>query len=397
MSRYDLVTPQGTKDLLFEQCSVRRAVQQKMTKKFSDRGFHEVITPGIEFFDVFDTSSRYLPQEIMYKLVDNKGRLLVMRPDNTTPIARLAATRLKNEPMPLRLYYHQNVYRVSPSLKGRSDETIQMGVELIGSGSAKADLEIIGMAASCLREFSPDYRIEIGHSGFFKILSESLPADRRTKRDIQKAIESKNYAALNDLLDSLEASEASAALKQLPRLFGGEEVFPAAAALFHDDRAREILDSLEKLYHNLKALGLGENIMLDLGLANSHDYYTGVIFTGYLQGIGEPVLSGGRYDNLLIEFGADLPAIGFGLDVDSVSKFLMEKDPSGRSRPADMLVHANEGYCIQALGYLSRKIAENNVCEYSCFDSVEDAKSYCKEKGIRELHIVDETTTIMGL
>ena len=133
MKRYDLITPEGTNDLLFEDCAIRRGVEQRIAGIFKSKGYCEVVTPGIEFFDVFNLNSRYFPQESMYKLVDNKGRLLVVRPDSTMPIARVAATRLREVPLPLRMFYSQNVYRNKPVMRGRSDEIKQMGIELIGS------------------------------------------------------------------------------------------------------------------------------------------------------------------------------------------------------------------------------------------------------------------------
>ena len=125
MKRYDLITPEGTRDLLFEECLARRMVENKLTTLFSRFGYSEVVTPGIEFYDLFSGSSRNFQQESMYKLTDSKGRLIVMRPDSTIPIARLASTRLKDAKRPLRLYYNQSIYENNALLKGRSDEVVQ--------------------------------------------------------------------------------------------------------------------------------------------------------------------------------------------------------------------------------------------------------------------------------
>ena len=121
MRNYDLITPEGTKDLLFGECIVRRNIENKLMGLFKSRGYSEMITPGLEFFDVFNLNSPYFPQENLYKLTDTKGRLLVMRPDSTMPIARVVATRLKDAVLPLKLCYDQTVYRTEPALKGRSD------------------------------------------------------------------------------------------------------------------------------------------------------------------------------------------------------------------------------------------------------------------------------------
>ena len=124
MKRYDLITPEGTRDLLFDDCLARRQVENKLSKLFEGFGYSEVVTPGIEFYDMFIGSTRNFQQESLYKLVDSKGRLIVMRPDSTIPIARLAATRLKEAELPLRLYYNQSIYENNALLKGRRDEIV---------------------------------------------------------------------------------------------------------------------------------------------------------------------------------------------------------------------------------------------------------------------------------
>ena len=113
-------TPDGTRDLLFEECIARREAESTLSDLFLQRGFSEVMTPGMEFYDLFEGGGHpVLPVENMYKLTDGNGRLLVMRPDSTMPIARLTAARLKNAPLPLRLYYMQDVYHLNHGMTGR--------------------------------------------------------------------------------------------------------------------------------------------------------------------------------------------------------------------------------------------------------------------------------------
>ena len=129
MKRFNKVTPEGTKDILFEECLARREVSRRLAQVFQMRGYNEVITPGIEYYDVFDAADAAIPQYEMYKSTDNKGRLIVFRPDLTLPIARLTATRLQSMEKPVRLYYNQPVYRNRKDLSGRSDESMQAGVD----------------------------------------------------------------------------------------------------------------------------------------------------------------------------------------------------------------------------------------------------------------------------
>ena len=150
MKTYSKITPEGARDLLFEECRARREVQEKLSRVFGLRGYREVITPGLEYFDVFNLPGTAIPQQEMYKCTDNHGRLIVFRPDSTLPIARMAASRLQGHRKPLRFFYSQTIYRNRPDLSGRSDESAQMGIELMGAGGLRADLEVIALAVEAL-------------------------------------------------------------------------------------------------------------------------------------------------------------------------------------------------------------------------------------------------------
>lgn len=393
MKQYDLITPEGTNDLLFEDCAIRNGIEQRIAGIFSSKGYCEIVTPGIEFFDVFNLRSRYFPQESMYKLVDGKGRLLVVRPDSTMPIARVAATRLREVPLPLRMFYRQNVYRNSPAMRGGSDEIKQMGIELIGSDSRRADLEVITTAievlASCDNE---KFRFEIGDIGFFRELVSKLDTDDASKEEIRSLIEVKNYPALNDLLDSIGNNKITNALKQLPRLFGGVEVFEKAANLFADEKINKILSDLKAIYNDLSALGYDGKITVDLGIVNKMDYYTGVVMKGYLEGCGDEVLSGGRYNHLLAEFGYDVPATGFAVNIDAAAK-LIKRSNTYKAPAADAVVFAENGYEMDGLKYAHKLISEGLTVENSVFCTLEETKKYAADRKIRKVICISDKIT----
>ena len=394
MRYYDKVTPDGTRDLLFGECVSRGEAVSRLTTMFRARGYRQVITPAIEFYDVFGSSAAHFPQENMYKLADTRGRLMVIRPDCTIPIARLVATRLAASPMPLRLYYSENVYRVEHDLRGKRNEVFQTGVELIGSNALRSDLEIVELAASGLSDIGGErFRIELCRIGYFKALIDSLDAPGETKEQIRQCIEQKNYPALGDLLDPFGAARAALALRYLPRLFGGEEVFEKAYALFDENGARESLDYLRSIYDYLRQLGLEGSVIVDLGLVNQIEYYTGIIFRGYFDGIGEPVLSGGRYDNLISDFGAALPAVGFAVNADLASA-VIEKQPP---QTPDILVFSDEAHLPQAVNYI-RSLTDNGlVVESSMFDDYDASADYARRRGIRQLHVVDDDIEVVDL
>ena len=390
MKNYDLITPEGTKDLLFGESVVRRTIEDTLLKLFKSRGYSEIITPGLEFFDVFNMKSRYFPQETLYKLTDSKGRLLVMRPDSTMPIARVVATRLRDAELPLKLCYNQTVYRNESVLKGRSDETVQAGIELIGSEMKMADLEVISAAVDALNAFGLEFSLELGHIGVFKCLVDRLDADEKDKNYIRKLIENKNFPALNDFLDTFGNNSITTALKKLPALFGGEEVFEKAEELIPDENVKRILDELREIYCDIAEIcGNEGNITVDLGLVNKTDYYTGLIIKGYLKGHGEEVISGGRYDKLISDFGYDIPAVGFAVNVNAISK-VIERNGILPTEPApDVIVFAEEG-CEAAAIKQARELREQGfIVENALFNDIESVREYAKEKKISKVVVVD--------
>lgn len=398
MNKNNLLTPEGTKDYLFEEAVLRRTIENKLRDAFYFRGYHEVVTPSIEFLDVFSIADNGMPIEQMYKLVDTKGRLMVLRPDSTMPIARLCATRLKNEQMPLRLYYNQPVFSVNPSLRGRSDEMMQTGIELIGAAaSKKSDIEVLVTAIKAMEALKiENFRIELGHIGLFNSLVTALNLTATEREQIRQLIEDKNYPALNDLLDQLENQQIASIIKMLPRLFGGQEVFAKARRLMSGQQGAEIVDYLESLYQSLSTLGLGEKLTVDLGIVNRTEYYTGIVFKGYVEGYGKDVLSGGRYDSLLKEFGEDLGAIGFAVNVDSAVKALLNHREH-KLVPVDVMVYAEAGYEMEALEYIAKLAEVKMVAEYSLFDTVEQTLCYAKEKGAGRLDIVGQQVKTIEL
>lgn len=387
-------TPLGTKDLLLEESFIRRDIENKLSSLFMRRGFSEVMTPGMEYLDVFLGDDPSLPVETMYKLTDTKGRLLVMRPDSTQPIARLSATRLQNMPMPLRLYYAQDVYRMNVGLTGRADQEFQAGIELIGASGKRADLEVLTLAASALRSIVGDgFRLEIGHVGFFESLMEELNADVQVAQEIRERIEGKNYAALAELLDTLEQTDAVVALRRLPHLFGGKKVLEKAKSLCRTSRSEEALAYLASVYESLCAMGLEEHVIFDLGMLHCNEYYTGLIFRGYLEGSGEIALSGGRYDALLEQYGAAQAATGFAINVDVLMRVLTVRGEVMPPKACEVLVHPLEGFENRALMLMDAMSAQGKTCEFSVFDTVEQAKQYAAQKGIARLMTVGETET----
>lgn len=330
MKKLDRLTPEGTRDILFEEYEQIKDIEGTLAKIFKEYGYHGVRTPAMEFFDVFSDGLGTIPQQEMYTLSDYKGRIMALRPDSTKPVARLVSTRLKNAQFPLRMYYNQCVYKRNKNSNLMSDEIRQSGIELIGETGESGDIETLKIAAKCLlKTCGKKFMLEIGHTGFFKEIIDSLDISCGAKESIREYIEAKNYPALNTLLDNLGSGKKSEALRHMPELFGGIEVLEKAEKTIKTDNIKSVLSKLKSLYNALVSEGFEGNIIIDLGLINGYEYYSGLVFKGYAHGRGEAVLSGGRYDSLYSDYGLKLPAIGFAVNTELLLAQKSEKADDG--------------------------------------------------------------------
>ena len=389
MNQNRLITPEGTRDLLFEECTARHRVEDRIKEVLLPRGFSEVITPALEFYDVFSLPRHGLPQENMYKLVDRKGRLMAVKPDLTMPIARVACTRLREHPLPLRLFYNQSAYRINPADSGHSDEVDQIGIELIGAGERRADFETLVLAIRSMENCGlSGYRIEIGHIGICNALTARLGLSPDQKEDLRELIMSKNYPELNDRMEQMRDMQTAAALRQLPALFGGEEVLDQLGSLIDDPAINEVIEYLRLLLKDLKELGVDNHVSLDLGIVGRNEYYTGIVFQGYTEGIGDTVLTGGRYDTLLSDYGIDLPAIGFGIDVDAVARVL--RGSWNFQLTPDVLVFPYPGYEVKAMKEIEKLVQMGFQAEFAVCATSDEAKLYAARKGVPTLYFVGE-------
>ncbi|MDR1798174.1 MAG: ATP phosphoribosyltransferase regulatory subunit [Clostridiales Family XIII bacterium] len=337
--RIEKMTPDGTRDRLFAEVEAESRVLRGLEGVFEAAGYRKVRTPGLEYLSVFSSAASYFPPEEMYKMSDAGGRLTVVRPDNTIPIARMTATKLKGAELPLRVYYTQSVFRRQPAHRGRESEVLQAGVELIGEAGFSADVDMIALAVQSLSgTYQGRFRIEIGHVGLFKYLMGRLRATAEDQARIHRYVASKNYASLEEVLDNYKKKTAAGLLLKLPELFGGGEALDEAAAVFASagEEVKAMIAYLKQVTGELSARGLGASVMIDLGLVNQAEYYSSLVFRGYGESAGEPLLSGGRYDGLFAEFGEDVPATGFGINVDLLTEAAAgAHGTAGADRPAE--------------------------------------------------------------
>ena len=272
-------------------------------------------------------------------------------------------------------------------------------IDLIGGNNSKrADYEVLCTAVEALAMFDKDnFRLELGHIGYFKELVAKLGADDDVREEIRMLISTKNYPALNDLLTTFGDNAVTKALKQLPPLFGGAEVFEKAADIYTDEKITAILDELKEEYERLISLGYEGKISVDLGIVSHTDYYTGIVFKGYLSEVGKYVLNGGRYNKLMSEFGFDSPAVGFGVNVDAVARHLTKIGESFELKTADAVVYGEKGFVVEAIAYAKKLTEQGMTVENSLFDTAEETKEYAASKGIAKLIIVGKDIKEMNI
>jgi ATP phosphoribosyltransferase regulatory subunit len=310
--------PKGVKIYLPDEAATKRVVEERLLGVFRRWGYREVVTPTYEYFDVLSKGTDHELQEGMFKMVDREsGRLLALRADITPQIARIVATRLRDEPKPLRLSYVTNVFRFDEPQVGRYREFYQAGVELVGLPNPEGDAEMIAMTVEGLRALGlSEFQIDVGQTGFFGGILEDLGADPETARGLRSALARKDVSALERRVADLGApAAASELLLALPALYGRGDVLDRAEALVKNARSEAALANLAEVYRLLRVYGLADSVLLDLGEVRGFDYYSGVHFEAYVSGLGAPLVGGGRYDQMLSHFGYDCPATGFAFEV----------------------------------------------------------------------------------
>ena len=310
--------PKGAKIYLPDEAARKRAVEERLFDVFRRWGYREVVTSAYEYFDVLAHGTDHDLQERMFKMVDREsGRLLTLRADVTPQIARIVATRMREEPKPLRLHYVTSVFRYDEPHVGRYREFYQAGVELIGLPNPEGDAEMIAMTVEGLRALGLGrFQIDVGQADFFRGILEDLAVEPAVARELRDALGRKDLSALERLVADLAApAAATELLLALPALYGRGDVLERAERLVKSARSEAALGKLAEVYRLLRAYGLADSVLLDLGEVRGFDYYSGVHFEAYVTGLGAPLVGGGRYDQMLAHFGYDCPATGFAFDI----------------------------------------------------------------------------------
>ncbi len=324
MSKKLLHTPEGVRDIYGKEYARKLQVEKKLHEVIATYGYEDIQTPTFEFFDVFSKEIGTTSSKELYKFFDKEGNTLVLRPDFTPSMARCAAKYFMEDQAPIRFSYMGNTFTNTSNLQGKLKEVTQMGVELIDDASVEADAELISLVIEALKNTGlKRFQVSIGQVEYFKGLCEEAGLDEETEYDLRACISGKNFFAAQELLDERKVVQPYRdILLKVADMFGNMTSLSDAKALVHNKRSLAAIERLEQLYHVLKLYGVEEYVSFDLGMLNKYNYYTGVIFKAYTYGVGDAVVKGGRYDNLLHQFGKEAPAIGFMITIDELIEAL---------------------------------------------------------------------------
>lgn len=351
--------PKGLRDLLPDEVKNRRELEKRAAQLFRSYGYQEVITPTFEYLEVVENGAGGAMREKLFLFMDREGGILSLRPEMTVSIARLAATHLQEEALPIRLFYSANVFRHVEPQMAQYREFWQLGIELLGAQGVQADAEVIGLAVKALQAFGlQDFKISMNEIGIINALVDGSALSSEERQNVRRLIEKKDLVELERLLDSLPIEdELKEAIAKLPVLHGGLEVLDQLTYLQKQPEAARAVEQLISVYESLEAYGVQDHIVIDMGVIRGFDYYTGLVFEGYSPDLGYGLLGGGRYDKLMDQFGYSCPATGFAIGMDRLALVLNQdsKEPDcylvGGTDFKKMVKNAEElreqGYVVQ--------------------------------------------------
>jgi ATP phosphoribosyltransferase regulatory subunit len=385
----DRQLPHGVADLFFKDAARKRSVERVLEDTFTRWGYSEIIPPTFEYYEYLAAEAGPQLREEMYRFFDRDGRTLALRADFTIPTARIVGTKLFDRTMPLRFYYVGSVFRYEEPQAGVRREFTQAGVELIGASTADADAEAIALAMTALRNLGlDDFRFTLGNAAYLEAMLGELPSGDDAA--LREAIRRKSTPALKSLLASLALPPAlKQALEQIPTLWGNSDTLDRAVC--PNEPARAAVEHLRMVLDRLKQFGLAEHVTLDLAENRGMAYYTGILFEGFVQGLGFSVASGGRYDNLIAHFGPSIPAVGFAIGIERVLMALRARGAARASIAPDVVAQ-----CRSDLSHLEEARASGRIVEMDVLNRGEaELREYARVRGAREIWLRDGRVEVL--
>ena len=391
-----LFTPEGVRDIYGEDCEKRAKVQQDIHAIMKLYGFKDIQTPTFEFFDIFNRERGTVKSADMFKFFDQYNNTLVLRPDITPSIARCVAKYYEKEEMQIRLCYTGSTFTRLSGYQGKLSEVTQLGAEMMNDDSSDADGEMIALTIECLQKSGlQEFKVDIGHADIFRGLIEETDLTEEEIEQLKIFLKNKNIFAVEDMLEHRSMpAECKNLLIKMPDLFGGIETVTYVKELTTNKRAQKALDRLKKIYEILSSSGLEEHITFDLGMLSHYEYYTGVIFKAYTYGTGDAIVTGGRYDNLVEQFGKKTPAIGFAFMLNQMMGDLYNQKIGNDINEKDVLIlyrSANRKKALEQAQSLRSQNKSARLMRKDADTPLSEYKEYGRRNEVATILYIDDT------
>ena len=324
-------TPEGVRDIAPSELERKLDTANKLLDVIRNAGFSLMQTPSFEYFDVFAKNIGLTPSNELYKFYDKEGNTLVLRPDFTPSMARAYSKMDEEGSGSVGLCYCGNTFVNGNDLNGALKESTQIGAELYNDGSCEADARIISLVVKCMKTagFS-EFVVSIGNGDFFKGLFDEIGMNDDIETSLRELISTGNYHKAEELLDTVDlADDLKRLIVHISDEYTTRSSLNELKGLINNEKSINAIERLCNIWDILEKDGVAAHVTIDLGLLNKYNYYTGVLFRAYTFGSGDAVMKGGRYDNLVREFGKDTPAIGFGISLDEIMEALYAQEGKG--------------------------------------------------------------------
>jgi len=330
-------TVRGMRDLLPIDAERMRHVEQVSRKISKLYGYEEIITPVLESYNLLAAKTSEEIRERMYTFKDLGGRKVALRPEFTASVARLVATKLRNEPKPMRLFSVGSLYRYDEPQYGRFREFWQANYELFGSTRPEADAEILILTNDLLKRLGlQNYRFKIGHTEILRGILNQEGLDEGKQNSVRQLLDKKSWEEA--LAIARDADVSQNCLATLERLFEtkGEDTFQVLESvkeIVQDyESALAAVENLWKILELVKDSGAQLEVMVEAGFARGLEYYTGMIFEPYVPELDVALGGGGRYDKLIQLFGGEsIPAVGVAQGIDRIVLSLKKQEVSPKT------------------------------------------------------------------
>lgn len=390
MKNYKLHTPEGVKDYLGKSALLKNRIETDLMELFLSYGYERIETPSFEYLDVFTSAPGDYHNKTLYKWMNRQGEMVALRSDMTKSIARIVASQNK-QLLPARYTYLANSFRYPERYQGKNHEFTQAGVELIGTNAIESDVEILRIVIEGLTQIGVnDFKIHMGNAILLESLVEECGVSKEIEQAIYQAIQHKDAVQLKATVKQLsDKPEYVGEILENMGGIGGIELIEGLKKVLKTSKALHALEQLEESYHLLCEYQENPAIIFDLNIFSYASYYTGLMFQVFIPGIGEAVVEGGRYDRLMGEFGKNLPAVGFGMNIYLLLQKIEENplDAVDLIRDTVLLISPKEQKRLS--GILARQLRQKNyIVTDGLGMTLEEAFNYSKARGIKNIYFI---------